>query len=98
MTQTLRDSTLGYIVETVQNNASAGTVVSTDPPAGTLLDPSKKVTLKQSAGPVNKSGKTAEQQAEQAAAEKYALESEIMDIRHQTMKKTIENIENGDGN
>ena len=56
--------------------------------------PSKKVTLKQSAGAVNSKsgGKTSEQQAAQLAAERTTLESDIQKTRHETMKKIIENI------
>ena len=50
--QTLWDSGFGSTVETVQSDQPAGTVVSTDPSAGTLLDPySRNVTIRQSLGP-----------------------------------------------
>jgi serine/threonine protein kinase/beta-lactam-binding protein with PASTA domain len=50
--QTIWNAGFGYAVETVPNNQPAGAVVSTDPPAGTLLDPfSRNVTIRQSAGP-----------------------------------------------
>ena len=50
--QTVWNAGFGYIVQTVQSNQPAGTVVSTDPPAATLLDPSSKdVTIRQSSGP-----------------------------------------------
>ena len=42
----------GYTVETVQSDEPAGTVLSTDPAGGTLLDPySRSVTISQSSGP-----------------------------------------------
>jgi beta-lactam-binding protein with PASTA domain/tRNA A-37 threonylcarbamoyl transferase component Bud32 len=42
----------GYTVETVSSNEPAGTVLSTDPAGGTLLDPySRSVTITQSSGP-----------------------------------------------
>ena len=41
----------GYTVEFVQSNQPAGTVVSTEPPAGTQLDPnSRNVTISASEG------------------------------------------------
>jgi serine/threonine-protein kinase len=50
--QALWNAGFGYTVETVQSNQPAGTVVATDPGAGTLLDPSSRsVTVSQSAGP-----------------------------------------------
>jgi serine/threonine-protein kinase len=50
--QTIWNAGFGYTVETVQSDQPAGTVVSTDPVAGTLLAPSSKnVTISQSAGP-----------------------------------------------
>jgi serine/threonine-protein kinase len=49
--QKIWNAGFGYAVETVQSNQVGGTVVSTDPPAGTLLDPSKNVTIRQSSGP-----------------------------------------------
>jgi serine/threonine-protein kinase len=50
--QTIWDAGFGYTVETAQSNQPAGTVISTDPAAGTLLDPySRNVTIRQSAGP-----------------------------------------------
>ena len=50
--QTIWDAGFGYTVETVASNQAAGTVVSTDPEAGTLLDPySRTVIIRQSAGP-----------------------------------------------
>jgi beta-lactam-binding protein with PASTA domain len=50
--QTIWDAGFGYVIETVQSNQPAGTVVSTDPSAGTLLDPySRNVTIRQSSGP-----------------------------------------------
>ncbi|MDQ3966473.1 MAG: Stk1 family PASTA domain-containing Ser/Thr kinase [Actinomycetota bacterium] len=50
--QTIWDAGFGYTVETVQSNQPAGTVASTDPVAGTLLDPySRNVTIRQSSGP-----------------------------------------------
>ena len=49
---TLWDAGFGYTVETVQSNQPAGTVLSTDPAGGTLLDPlSRSVTISQSSGP-----------------------------------------------
>jgi eukaryotic-like serine/threonine-protein kinase len=42
----------GYTVETIESTESAGTVLSTDPAGGTLLDPySRTVTITQSSGP-----------------------------------------------
>ena len=42
----------GYTVETIESPESAGTVISTDPAGGTLLDPdSRSVTITQSSGP-----------------------------------------------
>jgi eukaryotic-like serine/threonine-protein kinase len=42
----------GYTVETIESTESAGTVLSTDPAGGTLLDPySRSVTITQSSGP-----------------------------------------------
>jgi beta-lactam-binding protein with PASTA domain len=42
----------GYTVETIESMESAGTVLSTDPAGGTLLDPySRSVTITQSSGP-----------------------------------------------
>jgi serine/threonine-protein kinase len=50
--QTIWDAGFGYVVETAQSSQPAGTVVSTDPSAGTLLDPySRNVTIRQSSGP-----------------------------------------------
>ncbi|MBV9454981.1 MAG: Stk1 family PASTA domain-containing Ser/Thr kinase [Rubrobacter sp.] len=50
--QTIWDAGFGYVVETVQSNQPAGTVVSTDPSGGTLLDPNlRSVTINQSSGP-----------------------------------------------
>jgi serine/threonine-protein kinase len=50
--QTIWNAGFGYTVETVRSDQPAGTVVSTDPVAGTLLAPSSKnVTIRQSAGP-----------------------------------------------
>lgn len=49
---TLWNAGFGYTVETVQSNQPAGTVLSTDPVGGTLLDPySRSVTISQSSGP-----------------------------------------------
>lgn len=48
---TLRKVNFSYTVQTVQSNLPAGTVVSTNPPAGTLQDPSKGVVIRQSSGP-----------------------------------------------
>ncbi|HKZ27687.1 MAG TPA: PASTA domain-containing protein, partial [Rubrobacteraceae bacterium] len=49
---TLWNTGFGYTVETVQSNQPAGTVLSTDPVGGTLLDPfSRSVTISQSSGP-----------------------------------------------
>jgi eukaryotic-like serine/threonine-protein kinase len=51
-TQAVWNAGFGYTVETVQSDQPAGTVVSTDPPSGTQLDPnSRNVTIRQSAGP-----------------------------------------------
>jgi serine/threonine-protein kinase len=51
-TQTIWNAGFAYTVETIQSNQPAGLVVSTDPPAGTQLDPnSRNVTIRQSAGP-----------------------------------------------
>ena len=42
----------GYTVDTIESTESAGTVLSTDPAGGTLLDPySRTVTITQSSGP-----------------------------------------------
>ena len=50
--ETLWNAGFGYTVETVQSNQPAGTVLSTDPAGGTLLDPfSRSVTISQSSGP-----------------------------------------------
>jgi beta-lactam-binding protein with PASTA domain len=50
--QTIWDAGFGYTVETVAGSQPAGIVVSTDPEAGTQLDPySRTVTIRQSAGP-----------------------------------------------
>lgn len=50
--QTVWNAGFGYVIQLVQSNQPAGTVVSTDPPAGTLLDPSSRnVTVGQSSGP-----------------------------------------------
>jgi len=50
--QAVWNAGFGYTVETVQSNQPAGTVLSTDPPAGTLLDPySRNVVIRQSSGP-----------------------------------------------
>ena len=50
----LRKAGFSSTVQTVQSNSPAGTIVSTDPPAGTLQDPSKGVTIRQSLGPPSK--------------------------------------------
>jgi beta-lactam-binding protein with PASTA domain len=51
-TQTIWNAGFAYTVETIQSDQPAGLVVSTDPPAGTQLDPnSRNVTIRQSAGP-----------------------------------------------
>jgi hypothetical protein len=47
----LRKVGFSSTVQTVQSNSPAGTIVSTDPPAGTRQDPSKGVTIRQSSGP-----------------------------------------------
>ena len=50
--ETIWNAGFGYTVETVQSNQPAGTVLSTDPAGGTLLDPlSRSVTISQSSGP-----------------------------------------------
>ena len=50
--QAIYDAGFGYTVERVQSDQPAGRVVSTDPPAGTLLDPSSStVTIRASLGP-----------------------------------------------
>lgn len=50
--QTIWDAGFGYVVQTAQSNQPAGTVLSTDPSGGTLLDPnSRSVTINQSSGP-----------------------------------------------
>jgi eukaryotic-like serine/threonine-protein kinase len=50
--QAIWNAGFGYTVQTVQSNQPAGKVVSTDPGADTLLDPSSRnVTVSQSAGP-----------------------------------------------
>jgi serine/threonine-protein kinase len=49
---TLWNAGFAYTVEQAQSNQAAGTVISTDPAAGTPLDPySRKVTISQSSGP-----------------------------------------------
>ena len=46
------DAGFGYTIETIESTESAGTVLSTDPAGGTLLDPdSRRVTITQSSGP-----------------------------------------------
>ncbi len=51
-TDTLWNAGFGYTVEFVQSGQPAGTVISTNPPGGTQLDPnSKKVTIRASEGP-----------------------------------------------
>jgi eukaryotic-like serine/threonine-protein kinase len=50
--QTIWNAGFGYTVEIVQSDQPAGTVISTDPAAGTPLDPSSKnVAITASAGP-----------------------------------------------
>ena len=50
--QTIQNAGFAFAVETVQSNQPAGTVLSTDPAPGTLLDPaSRKVIIRQSSGP-----------------------------------------------
>jgi beta-lactam-binding protein with PASTA domain len=50
--QRIWDAGFGYATETVQSDQPAGTVLSTDPGAGELLDPSSRsVTIRVSAGP-----------------------------------------------
>ena len=50
--QAIQNAGFAFAVETVQSNQPAGTVVSTDPAPGTLLDPaSREVIIRQSSGP-----------------------------------------------
>jgi beta-lactam-binding protein with PASTA domain len=50
--QAIQSAGFAFAVETVQSNQPAGTVVSTDPAPGTLLDPaSREVIIRQSSGP-----------------------------------------------
>ena len=50
--QAIQNAGFAFTVETVQSTQQAGTVVSTDPAPGTLLDPaSRKVIIRQSSGP-----------------------------------------------
>jgi eukaryotic-like serine/threonine-protein kinase len=50
--QTIQNAGFAFAVETVQSNQPAGTVISTDPAPGTLLDPaSREVIIRQSSGP-----------------------------------------------
>jgi beta-lactam-binding protein with PASTA domain len=50
--QTIQNAGFAFAVETVQSNQPAGTVLSTDPAPGTLLDPASRVVIiRQSSGP-----------------------------------------------
>ncbi len=50
--QAIQNAGFAFAVETVQSNQPAGTVLSTDPVPGTLLDPaSREVIIRQSSGP-----------------------------------------------
>ncbi len=50
--KTIWDAGFGYTVERIQSDQPAGTVISTDPPGGTLLEPSSKsVIIRASLGP-----------------------------------------------
>jgi beta-lactam-binding protein with PASTA domain len=49
--RTILNAGLGYTILEVENNEPAGTALSTDPPAGTLLDPGTTVTIYYSSGP-----------------------------------------------
>ena len=59
--QTIQSEGFFYVVESVQSNNPMGTVVSTDPAPGTLLDPaSREVIIRQSSGPPPASNKGAD--------------------------------------
>lgn len=49
--QTIRNAGFGYNSQEVQSNQPAGTIISTDPAAGTMLDPGSYVLITYSKGP-----------------------------------------------
>jgi serine/threonine-protein kinase len=72
--QTIANAGLKYTVFEVEDNEPAGTALSTDPPAGTLLDPGSTVTIYYSSGPPEPTSSRKPDANDAAVAQKMARE------------------------
>ena len=70
--QTVVNAGLKYTIFEVENNEPAGTALSTDPPAGTLLDPGSTVTIYYSSGPPERTSSRTPDDNRAAQAKKEA--------------------------
>jgi beta-lactam-binding protein with PASTA domain len=70
--QTVVNAGLKYTIFEVENNEPAGTALSTDPPAGTLLDPGSTVTIYYSSGPQERTSSRTPDDNRAAQAKKEA--------------------------